>query len=206
MPKKKRKKIQQEAITADGLKSGSDVAKALPEKADLPTDEIESDLVQVVVKTVADIFTQPAAIAVSSGGDSSSSAQTAAENINETTSPPTHTSKNFSEKSFELYLYAVRADFVDDITGDITRNCKGCGNNYYTLNQIGIALAFPLPTDIFGSVISFNIRESEGLKVSIDLLECRKVSAIDLGQMQRFHRFEVFLISIRENSIIPFYY
>lgn len=41
---------------------------------------------------------------------------------------------------------------------------------------------------MFNSIFDFNIRESEALKVTTELLEVRKVKSSDLLQMQRFHK------------------
>jgi hypothetical protein len=132
--------------------------------------DVESDLISVAVKTVPDIFTlAPSSVWWLHG---------------EVVPQPLEG----AEKRHELFLYAVRAEFADPQTATITLGCKGCQESYYTLNQVGIALAFELPNDVFDSVIDFNIRESEGLKVKIELLERRLVTTEDMCHMQRFHR------------------
>jgi hypothetical protein len=124
----------------------------------------DSDLVTTVVKTVPEQLTLPPI------------------------RPPPVLSGPFDEDSVGLYLYAVRAEFVDELSRDIIHNCTSCSNNFFAINEVGIAFTSELPQDVFQSVFDCNFRETEGLTVKIELLEYRTVSGTELLQMQRFHK------------------
>eukprot|EP01034_Spumella_vulgaris_P022615 gene22615-28752_t len=153
----------------------SESAAALADSADFLTLEdvtvpakCDSDLVTTVVKTVPDaLIFSPVRAPLP---------------VTERVSPQA------VDDSVGLYLYAVRAEFVDELSREIIHNCISCSNNFFAINEVGIAFTSELPDDVFQSVFDCNFRETEGLTVKIELLEYRSVSSAELLQMQRFHK------------------
>eukprot|EP01038_Epipyxis_sp_PR26KG_P010334 gene10334-13884_t len=173
-------------------------------------EEAESELVSIWVKTVPDVMTLPSEDisieALSNDSDNQTMEMTSEENESNTcaTLPiigdSSVTSSNVMKPSVNsppkqpkvistgLYLYAVRSVLVDEITKTITSKCMGCASQYSSVNRIGFALTRALPNDVVNSVFDTYLRESEGVKVSLEYLGYRHVSNSDLAQMQRFHR------------------
>lgn len=69
-----------------------------------------------------------------------------------------------------LFIFMFKFMFMYllcDVISFVFFKCRTCGNSYFTLSQMGIALSFELPGDIFDAPLNFNLRESERLKVII---------------------------------------
>ena len=163
--KKKKKAVASAVVEVEAVAS-----------AEKPIDE-ETDLLPVIVKTVPDVMTRPADERLETEAHPDPTCEVSP-------APPAAA----ASKRFKLFLYAVRAESVDETTLDTLTQCMGCGNSFFSLSQMGIALACELPADLFASAFDCNIRESEKLRVKIEFLECRDLSVQDLCQMQRFHK------------------
>ena len=134
-------------------------------------DPIEVDSIGIDVKVTPDLITLPCE----------------AEEISMIRNENANTDENL-QKGSKLYLYVIQAEYGDIRSEEVLHKCPSCKLFFKGGNSFGICFSQKLPLDLIEDSFRCFIREREAIDVTVDFLECRIVSDLELLHMQRFHR------------------